>query len=443
MDPAFGERHLNEGFSGGEKKRNEILQMAMLEPELAILDETDSGLDVDALRTVARGVHTVRESRPELGVLVISHYQRMLEELDADRVHLLVDGVIVDEGGPGAGRPPRGRGVRRMAELTAADAGRTGAGRRHAGQGLPPARPRGARATPSPTSTRPRRRSGPPPSSTPCASTTRPPMPTCTAASTPSPRRPPAASRRPGPTSGRFIGAPDPAREVVFTKNATEALNLVAHTWGRPNLGRGRRGGADRDGAPRQHRPLAHAGRRAGHRAPLAARSTTTAGWSSTTSTAVLDGAKLLGGHLHVQRAGHAQPGGRAGRRPPTPPAPWSWPTPASPSPTCPPTWPPSASTSWPSAPTRCSAPPASACCGAARSCSAELPPFLGGGEMILDVRKDGFTPNDIPWRFEAGTPPITEAVGLGAAVDYLAGRRHGRRPGPRDRRSPPTPSTP
>jgi Fe-S cluster assembly ATP-binding protein len=100
MDPAFGERHLNDGFSGGEKKRNEILQMAILEPELAVLDETDSGLDVDALRTVARGVHAVREARPELGVLVITHYQRMLDELAADRVHLLVDGVIVKEGGP-------------------------------------------------------------------------------------------------------------------------------------------------------------------------------------------------------------------------------------------------------------------------------------------------------------------------------------------------------
>jgi len=100
MDPAFGERHLNDGFSGGERKRNEILQMAILEPELAILDETDSGLDVDALRTVAKGVHTVREARPDLGVLVITHYQRMLDELAADRVHLLVDGVIVAEGGP-------------------------------------------------------------------------------------------------------------------------------------------------------------------------------------------------------------------------------------------------------------------------------------------------------------------------------------------------------
>jgi Fe-S cluster assembly ATP-binding protein len=100
MDPAFGERHLNDGFSGGEKKRNEILQMAILEPDLAVLDETDSGLDVDALRTVARGVHTVRDARPELGVLVITHYQRMLDELAADRVHLLIDGVIVAEGGP-------------------------------------------------------------------------------------------------------------------------------------------------------------------------------------------------------------------------------------------------------------------------------------------------------------------------------------------------------
>lgn len=100
MDPAFGERHLNDGFSGGEKKRNEILQMAILEPELAVLDETDSGLDVDALRTVARGVTAVREERPELGVLVITHYLRMLEALTVDQVHLLVDGVVVANGGP-------------------------------------------------------------------------------------------------------------------------------------------------------------------------------------------------------------------------------------------------------------------------------------------------------------------------------------------------------
>ncbi len=100
MDPAFGERHLNDGFSGGEKKRNEILQMALLEPEFAVLDETDSGLDVDALRIVARGVRTVRETRPDLGVLVITHYRRILDELSPDAVHVLVDGAVVAEGGP-------------------------------------------------------------------------------------------------------------------------------------------------------------------------------------------------------------------------------------------------------------------------------------------------------------------------------------------------------
>jgi Fe-S cluster assembly ATP-binding protein len=100
MDPSFMERYLNEGFSGGEKKRNEILQMAVLEPELAILDETDSGLDIDALKVVARGVQEVRRERPELGVLAITHYQRLLDELAPDRVHILVRGRIVDSGGP-------------------------------------------------------------------------------------------------------------------------------------------------------------------------------------------------------------------------------------------------------------------------------------------------------------------------------------------------------
>src|SRR5438309_9029479 len=100
MDPAFGDRYLNEGFSGGEKKRNEILQMAILEPEFAVLDETDSGLDIDALKVVARGVQEVRTDRPELGVLLITHYQRILEHLQPDAVHVLIDGRIVDSGGP-------------------------------------------------------------------------------------------------------------------------------------------------------------------------------------------------------------------------------------------------------------------------------------------------------------------------------------------------------
>ena len=100
MDPEFANRYLNEGFSGGEKKRNEILQMAILEPEFAILDETDSGLDIDALNVVAKGVHEVRKARPALGVLLITHYQRLLELIRPDFVHILIDGRIVESGGP-------------------------------------------------------------------------------------------------------------------------------------------------------------------------------------------------------------------------------------------------------------------------------------------------------------------------------------------------------
>jgi Fe-S cluster assembly ATP-binding protein len=99
MDPSFASRHLNQGFSGGEKKRNEILQMALLKPLVAVLDETDSGLDIDALRVVGRGVHAVRAERPELGVLAITHYQRLLEELVPDVVHVLIEGRIVASGG--------------------------------------------------------------------------------------------------------------------------------------------------------------------------------------------------------------------------------------------------------------------------------------------------------------------------------------------------------
>jgi Fe-S cluster assembly ATP-binding protein len=99
MDAGFSDRYLNEGFSGGEKKRNEILQMALLEPDLAILDETDSGLDIDALKIVASGVQEVRRARPQLGVLAITHYQRLLDHLAPDQVHILVGGRIVESGG--------------------------------------------------------------------------------------------------------------------------------------------------------------------------------------------------------------------------------------------------------------------------------------------------------------------------------------------------------
>ncbi|MBE9475134.1 MAG: Fe-S cluster assembly ATPase SufC [Chloroflexi bacterium] len=98
MDHAFAGRYLNEGFSGGEKKRAEILQMAALQPEIAILDETDSGLDIDALRIVSDGVNALRGE--DLGVLVITHYQRILNYIKPDYVHIMLDGRIVESGGP-------------------------------------------------------------------------------------------------------------------------------------------------------------------------------------------------------------------------------------------------------------------------------------------------------------------------------------------------------
>jgi len=96
MDPSFAGRYLNDGFSGGEKKRAEILQMAMLKPEIAILDETDSGLDIDALKIVADGVNTLRG--PDLGIVIITHYQRILNYIKPDYVHVMMDGKIVESG---------------------------------------------------------------------------------------------------------------------------------------------------------------------------------------------------------------------------------------------------------------------------------------------------------------------------------------------------------
>jgi Fe-S cluster assembly ATP-binding protein len=102
MDASFADRYLNEGFSGGERKRNEVLQMAVLEPELAVMDETDSGLDIDALRTVAEGVQKV--AAPERGFLIITHYQRMLDYITPDVVHIFVNGRVVATGGPDLAR---------------------------------------------------------------------------------------------------------------------------------------------------------------------------------------------------------------------------------------------------------------------------------------------------------------------------------------------------
>jgi Fe-S cluster assembly ATP-binding protein len=108
MDESFLSRGVNEGFSGGDKKRNEILQMLVLEPSLALLDETDSGLDIDALKVVAHGVNTLRS--PERAIVLVTHYQRLLDHIKPDRVHVLARGKIVRSGGPELARELEQRG---------------------------------------------------------------------------------------------------------------------------------------------------------------------------------------------------------------------------------------------------------------------------------------------------------------------------------------------
>ena len=120
IDPSFAERFVNEGFSGGEKKRSEILQMALLRPDLALLDETDSGLDVDALRLVAEGVNRLVAERPEMAVLLITHYQRILNHITPDRVHVMFRGRIVQSGGKELALAIEGRGYDYLREPAAA-----------------------------------------------------------------------------------------------------------------------------------------------------------------------------------------------------------------------------------------------------------------------------------------------------------------------------------
>jgi Fe-S cluster assembly ATP-binding protein len=110
MDPSFAERPVNDGFSGGEKKRNEILQMAMLRPTIALMDETDSGLDIDALQVVSKGVTKLHEENPEMTVLIITHYQRLLDYIRPDHVHVMFDGRIVRSGGPELAQELEARG---------------------------------------------------------------------------------------------------------------------------------------------------------------------------------------------------------------------------------------------------------------------------------------------------------------------------------------------
>jgi Fe-S cluster assembly ATP-binding protein len=123
IDPSFAQRNLNEGFSGGEKKRHEILQLELLKPRVAILDETDSGLDIDALKVVSEGVNRVRGTG-ETGILLITHYTRILRYVRPDFVHVFVDGRIVTEGGPELAEELEAKGYDQYAAGSPAGAGR-------------------------------------------------------------------------------------------------------------------------------------------------------------------------------------------------------------------------------------------------------------------------------------------------------------------------------
>ena len=232
MDTRFQERYLNEGFSGGEKKRNEVLQMALMEPDVAVLDETDSGLDIDALRHVAAASTEVRADRPHLGILTITHYQRILEYLVPDVVHVLVDGRIVANGD--ARTRQRGRGARlrrvsgRSCVVTALDVAAVK-------RDFPHSRARGERQAARLSRLGRRRRRSPftvldamdgmlPP-----LLRQHPPR------RVPDRRRGHRRVRGGAPKVARFVHAPR-TNEIIFVRNATEAINLVAYTWARANL---------------------------------------------------------------------------------------------------------------------------------------------------------------------------------------------------------------
>ena len=352
MDEGFATRYVNEGFSGGEKKRLEMLQMAVLEPEMAILDETDSGLDIDALRIVAEGVNAMLN--PNLGVLLITHYQRLLNYITPDVVHVLAQGRIVKSGGkdlalrledegygpilreaglapdvpdeallvpkgptssstPSASRwrPPASAGRPAMADRGDATARRSTRVALRAR--LPDPRARRSTATRSSTSTRRRAARSRRSSSTRSTDYYREYNANVHRGIYTIGEKATAEYERARAQVARFINAPD-SHEIVFTRNATEAINLVAYSWGRQEHRPRRRDRPDRDGAPREpravaaprpgagRRPRVHPDHRRRHPPPRRLRGAAPAQ------------AEARRVHPRLEHARHHQPGPRDGR---------------------------------------------------------------------------------------------------------------------------------
>ena len=365
MDSSFVDRYLNEGFSGGEKKRNEIMQMAILEPELAILDETDSGLDIDALRIVAKGIREIRSRPPEMGVVLITHYQRLLDEVQPDHVHILVDGRIVASGGMELAAQLERDGYEAFRGSSASSARHR---RDHAQQFplLQRADRRRADRLPRLGQHVAEAAVGHRRDDTLHGDVVR----------TDQPQRLPPRRRghrrlrgRPQPRSPASSTPRAPTRSI-FTKNATEALNLVAYSRGAaPTCSAG-------DVVVLTHMEH-HANIVPWHM--LAAERGIELRWVPLTADGQLDLTDLdraarrrQGVRVHgdEQRARHASRRCASCATRPTPPARWPSSTPASTCRTTSPTCRPGTPTSSRSAATRCAGRRASACCGAATSCS-------------------------------------------------------------------------
>ena len=451
MDEGFASRYVNEGFSGGEKKRLEMLQLAMLEPEIAILDETDSGLDIDALRIVAEGVNAMLS--PDIGVLLITHYQRLLNYITPGRRARPRRGPDRQERRQGAGAPARGVRLR-------ADPARGRPVHRRAGRGPPRAAVpgRGARRGGG-AGRRPRMTLTSEPAKAidpnalradfPILRTTvhgKPLIYLDSASTSQKPQvvidavdefyreynanvhrgiyeigeRSTAAYEKARAQVARFIGASD-AHEIVFTRNATEAINLVAYSWGRKSIGRGdvivltemehhanlvpwqllvqeKDGDLEfipitDDGVLRldvfevllKLKPklvaFTHVSNTLGTINPVEelTRMAHDAG-----ALVLIDGAQAVP-HVPVDvEAIGADFYAFSGHK--------------------------------------MLAPTGSGALWARRELLESMPPFLAGGEMIREVHLRRSEWNEIPWKFEAGTPDVAAAIGLGAAADYLRG---------------------
>ena len=458
VDEGFASRYVNEGFSGGEKKRLEMLQMAVLEPEMAILDETDSGLDIDALRIVAEGVNAMLN--PNLGVLLITHYQRLLNYITPDRVHVLAQGRIVKSGGKdlalrledeGYGPILREAGLAPdvpdeallVPEGTGGRRARAGGGRPLGGRKRPMAieadAPASAAFDPhvvrrdfpileqvinghklvyldsASSSQKPRavHRSG---RHATTASTTR----TSTAGSTRSARRRPRSTSDARAKVARFINAPD-SHEIVFTRNATEAINLVAYSWGRRNINRGdaivltemehhanlvpwQILVQERDG-DLEFIPITDDGilRLDVFEVLLRLKPKLVAFTHVSNTLGTINPVREMVEMAHAAGALVLVDGAQAVPHVPVDVQDLG-------------------ADFYAFSGHKMLGPMGSGALWARRELLEAMPPFLAGGEMIREVHLRRSEFNEIPWKFEAGTPAVADAIGLGVAAEYLMG---------------------